>query len=247
MASLKTKTSPMTEPPETLTLTLSLSFSHQPPTPNHPLLITLSPPLLLPHPLQHPRLPSPLFLLSFSGFQPPTGLNLLKHQLWPLYPQIIDLNGGLMALWTLMLFRIFTPFVTAQENRKRSFVSLFFPFSASSPLCRPPPHHPTVLLALKSSAPPPDTYASETGTLAFSRADDTLTSPSFRSSVSFPTISFIHHPPHSSTHPDFTKARQTSLSDLGSHSPPPLPPLNLACGTEEPAQAHSFSGHVPQV
>lgn len=154
-----------------------------------------------------------------------------------------------MALWTLMLFSIFTPFVTAQENRKRSFVSLFFPFSASSPLCMPHAHHPTVLLALKSSAPPLDTYASETGTLAFSRADDTLplTSPSFQPSVSFPTICFVHYPPQSSTHLNFTKARQSSLSDLGSHSPPLIPPLNLACGTEEPAQAHSFSGHVPQV
>lgn len=53
-----------------------------------------------------------------------------------------------------MLFGIFTPFVTAQENRKRSFVSLYFPFSASSPLCTSPAHHPTSSL-LSSPQPLP--------------------------------------------------------------------------------------------
>lgn len=140
-----------------------------------------------------------------------------------------------------MLFGIFTPFVTAQENRKRSFVSLYFPFSASSPLCTPPAHHPTSSL-LSSPQPLPLTLMLPKLELWPSTQQMIPQPPPFWSSVSFPTISFVHHPPHSSTHPDFTKVRQTSLYVLALTPPPLLPPLNLARGTEEPVQAHSFSG-----
>lgn len=86
-------------------------------------------------------------------------------QAWPPCPLDNQSKSPPNSFGILTLLRIFTNFMSTQENGKRSFMSLFFAFSAPNPPSKLPAHHPKASL-LSSPLPLPDSSAPKTETLS---------------------------------------------------------------------------------